>query len=249
MNMQYDLEMYDELWSKDWQNLQEIGPLTHNRYRLMLKELPKEIKPDSQIIDVGCGRGSFLELLKNRYPSATFTGVEYSDEGKQAARPDLRNSIIVGDIYDVVSQLPHHYYDILVCSEVLEHLPDPDKALELIASIIKPGGIALLTVPCGMGYWSTQDKIAGHYRRFEYSEFASLVKNNNFTLEKHYSWGTLFGLLYYRAVSLVGPSRVMKTKPSLLSHFISRVLQILFHVDDFFVSSQGFQLITRARHL
>ena len=76
---QYNPKMYDQLWSQDWQTLQAIGPLNHNRYRLMLRELPHSLPKGSRIIDVGCGRGSFLELLKELFPQAILLGIEYGD--------------------------------------------------------------------------------------------------------------------------------------------------------------------------
>jgi 2-polyprenyl-3-methyl-5-hydroxy-6-metoxy-1,4-benzoquinol methylase len=55
-NSDYDMEMYDHLWSQQWQNVQDIGPLNHNRYRLMLRELPKSSMEDCSILDLGCGQ-------------------------------------------------------------------------------------------------------------------------------------------------------------------------------------------------
>lgn len=53
------MNLYDQLWSENWQNLQQIGPLTHSRYRLMLQELPPSVPAETRIIDVGCGNGTF----------------------------------------------------------------------------------------------------------------------------------------------------------------------------------------------
>lgn len=246
MNL-YDMDMYDHLWSQEWQTLQAIGPLHHNRYRLMLREFPISIAPGSRIIDVGCGRGTFLEILRKRYPDAVLCGVEYSQEGCKAASDHIRNCIQIGDILELSPRLAAEPYDIVVCGEVLEHLPDPGRAIDAIVSLLKPGGLAILTVPGGMRYWSKQDEAAGHYRRFEYDEFASLVKDSGLKIERHYGWGGPFGLIYYQMVSFIGPERVMDTNISPLSRFVSKMLQILFHVDDLFCSRYGFQLITRAK--
>lgn len=246
-NSDYDMEMYDHLWSQQWQNVQDIGPLNHNRYRLMLRELPKSSMEDCSILDLGCGRGAFLSLLKNKYPKATLSGIEYSEEGKKSAHPEIRNVIQVGDLYEVAERLPRCSYDLVICSEVIEHLPEPEAALNIIFSLLKPGGIALLTVPCNMRYWSRQDEVAGHYRRFGMKEFASLVTNSGFSVKKNYGWGTFLGLIYYQMVSALGPEKVMKTKVTFVSKTISRFLQFVFRVDDFLVSSRGLQLITVAQ--
>jgi trans-aconitate methyltransferase len=77
------MNLYDRLWSQGWQNLQSIGPLTHTRYRLMLRELPASLPKGYRIVDVGCGNGTFLAILRNRYPDAVLCGVEYSQQARQ----------------------------------------------------------------------------------------------------------------------------------------------------------------------
>jgi SAM-dependent methyltransferase len=246
-NSDYDMEMYDHLWSQQWQNVQDIGPLNHNRYRLMVRELPKSSMEDCSILDLGCGRGAFLSILKNKYPKATLSGIEYSEEGKKSAHPEIRNIIQVGDLYEVAEGLPRNFYDLVICSEVIEHLPEPEPAVDIVFSLLKPGGIALLTVPCNMRYWSKQDEAAGHYRRFGMNEFAYLVTNSGLSVKNNYGWGTFLGLIYYQMVSALGAEKVMKTKVTFMSKIISRFLQFVFRVDDFLVSSQGIQLITVAQ--
>ena len=166
-------KLYDRLWSQEWRTVQAIGPLTHTRYRLMLREFPASVPPGSRFIDIGCGNGTFLKILSKRYPDALLYGVEYSKEGCRAAPEQIRKFIQVGDIVELAPRLATEPYDIVVCSEVLEHVPDPRQALDAIVSLLKPGGLAVFTVPCGMRYWSKQDEVAGHFRRFEYDEFAS----------------------------------------------------------------------------
>jgi len=244
---EYNSNIYNNLWSEDWQNLQALGPLTHNRYRLMLRELPDDLPKTMHIMDAGCGRGSFLELLRKKNPEAILHGIEYSQEAFQAANPDIKQNIKVGNIEELVPNLASNSYDLIVCSEVLEHLQNPQASLNSLVSLLKPGGLALLTVPGCMRYWSKEDIYAGHYRRFELAEFANLVKNSGLKVEHSYGWGVFFGLIYYRLVLLAGSERVNSTAVSPLSKFISNILQKLFLFDDLFPSKYGLQIITRAR--
>jgi hypothetical protein len=78
-------------------------------------------------------------------------------------------------------------------------------------------------------------------------EFASLVTNSGFSVKKNYGWGTFLGLIYYRMVSALGSEKVMKTEVTFMTKTISQFLQFVFRVDDFLVSSRGFQLITVAQ--
>lgn len=238
--------IYDHLWSQEWQNVQVIGPLTHSRYRLMLAECPESLPTNSRIIDVGCGNGKFLTMLGDRYPDAILQGIEYSQQAREVTPEKLRDAILVGDVVELAPELSKDPYDLVICSEVLEHVLNPTAAIQAIASLVKPGGVVILTVPGGMKYWSKQDEVAGHYRRFEYEEFSKLIKQTGLTITKHYGWGRVFALIYDRLVSWIGPETVMQTKTSRLSQLTAKTLILLFRVDDLFCSPQGFQLVTKA---
>ena len=58
----------------------------------------------------------------------------------------------------------------VICSEVLEHLPEDRSALREIASVIKPGGSLILTFPHRRSYFAVDDRFVNHYRRYELGE-------------------------------------------------------------------------------
>lgn len=243
------MNLYDDLWSKNWQNVQKVGPLTYTRYRLMLNELPPTIPEGTRIIDVGCGNGTFLGILKEKYPNVVLCGVEYSQQARQVANKNLQEIILIGDIVEIAPQLAKDPYDIVICSEVLEHVEDPLLSLKAITSLLKPDGLGIFTVPGGMRYWSKQDEVAGHYRRFEYDEFANLIQDSGLRVERHYGWGTSFARIYDQMVSWIGPEQVMKSGNSVFSSIVSKMLITLFRIDDLLISPNGFQLITKVRRL
>src|SRR6266576_596786 len=111
-------------------------------YKFLLKEVRK-INPES-ILDVGCGEGFTLSKLKEAGLRKKLEGVEYLDTaialGKKE-RPDIH--IKKGTIYD----LPYkdNAFDLVLCTEVLEHLEEPEKALKELIRVSKR--YMLLTVP------------------------------------------------------------------------------------------------------
>lgn len=93
------------------------------------------------ILEVGCGSGHVLRL----FPDARLTGVDVSAEALAAARRNLAGyqvRLVLGDGGAV-----HGRYDRVICSEVLEHVPEPERILAAIAAQIAPGGCAVITVP------------------------------------------------------------------------------------------------------
>ena len=94
------------------------------------------------ILDYGCGPGSFLAFLRERCGFANVEGLEIN-----------RDSIDIGkDAYalsmaSTVEELSRSSYDCVLLLEVLEHVPKPDRFLQEVLKLVKPGGRILLTTP------------------------------------------------------------------------------------------------------
>ena len=63
--------------------------------------------------------------------------------------------------------------DQVICSEVLEHVEDDQAAIDELARVLKPGGIAFVTVPHRKAYFAADDRYVGHFRRYEVDEMQS----------------------------------------------------------------------------
>jgi 2-polyprenyl-3-methyl-5-hydroxy-6-metoxy-1,4-benzoquinol methylase len=98
-------------------------------------------------LEVGFGAGVYLRALATNYRSVVATDLEQSQlEHVRARTADLTNlRVIVDDITD--SELPAHSFDLVLCSEVLEHIPDPSRALAGIRRVVAPGGFLVISTP------------------------------------------------------------------------------------------------------
>jgi SAM-dependent methyltransferase len=92
-----------------------------------------------KVLDVCCGVKPYRRLAAG---AATWIGLDWPAGGQAA--PDVRGDALRLPFRDAV-------VDAVVCSEALEHLPDPFGALTEIARVLKPGGRALVTVPFAIG--------------------------------------------------------------------------------------------------
>jgi SAM-dependent methyltransferase len=91
------------------------------------------------ILEAGCGSMSKLRLGKNIH----VVGIDISK--KQLERNGELDERILGDIQTY--SLPEGSFDIIICWDVLEHLPDPCKALENFLRACKPNGLIILAFP------------------------------------------------------------------------------------------------------
>lgn len=101
--------------------------------------------PDDVILDLGCGAGNItLKLMGKK-----IYGIDLSDSLLTMAhqRCDALKNVEIkkGNAEDL--QFPDSTFTKIICSEVLEHVRDPQKALSEIHRVSKPGGQALITVP------------------------------------------------------------------------------------------------------
>ncbi len=116
--------------------------LIENFYRQLIN-ISKPIKP-VRILDVGCGEGATIVKLKQAKIGKTLEGIDNSEDALQIGRKIyLGINIKSGDIYN----LPYKdgSFDLLICTEVLEHLKYPRKALAELRRVSSK--YVLLSVP------------------------------------------------------------------------------------------------------
>ena len=133
---------FDDLAASWWdlrgesRALHEINP-TRIRYVRDRCDLKK-----ANVVDVGCGGGILSEGLAAE--SAHVTGLDIADKALRVARLHLHES---GLAVNYVNSTVEHYAaespesaDIITCMEMLEHVPEPQSAINACAKLVKPGG-------------------------------------------------------------------------------------------------------------
>ena len=101
------------------------------------------------ILDIGCGCGHFLKHLKTKKLTLLY-GLDVNPHSlKITKNKNITTKINMGDIYSLPYELCT--FDIIILTEIIEHLEYPEKALKSIYDILKPGGLLLITTPNRMG--------------------------------------------------------------------------------------------------
>jgi 2-polyprenyl-3-methyl-5-hydroxy-6-metoxy-1,4-benzoquinol methylase len=105
------------------------------------------VPADGRVLDVGCGRGILGAALRDRGWSVC--GIELHPVAVEGARKRLDRVIPadLGDFERVEAELGGERYDVLVFSDVLEHMPDPSGILRHYLRWLRPGGRVLVSVP------------------------------------------------------------------------------------------------------
>jgi 2-polyprenyl-3-methyl-5-hydroxy-6-metoxy-1,4-benzoquinol methylase len=97
-----------------------------------------------ELAEIGSGGGHVLRM----FPRAKLTAFDVSDVFLDTARKNLAGydvKFVKGEIDKL--DVPAASFDRIICTEVLEHTVDPDAILAKIAKILRPSGVAVITVP------------------------------------------------------------------------------------------------------
>lgn len=130
-----------------------------------------------KVLEVGIGHGGFGDILKQHGVAASYSGVDIDQSLVDHARLEHpENSYFCADVcLDSLPEVIGEKFDSILCANVIEHIPEDDKAIKNMLRLLKPGGHLLLFAPAFQSLYSDMDKLAGHYRRYTKKTFLQAV--------------------------------------------------------------------------
>jgi SAM-dependent methyltransferase len=137
-------------------------------------------------LDIGAAGGGNTRVLQAHGWQAL--ALEYSDSvadvamsrGISAIRADARWLPLASGTCGLVTAF-----------DILEHIDEDYLAAAEIARVLRPGGTALIAVPCDMALWSAHDDEVGHVRRYDRAGLVGVVQKAGLTVEQVWSWNVL----------------------------------------------------------
>ncbi len=123
---------------------------------------------NGQALDVGCGTGRVSFALADH--GYEVLGIDIEERVIKLARliAENKNQHVRFEVADYCKSesIQKNYYDLIVCSEVLEHVADSHRLVENMYTALKPGGRLIVTVPLDPQRWSVIDEYSEHVRRY-----------------------------------------------------------------------------------
>ena len=132
------------------------GPDRARRQAQMLAAVLAGRPGQQRIVDVGCGEGSATYLVKRLDPGNVVIGIDWSAMALTRAR--ARGVLAVQGGIDSLP-LPDASVDVVIMSELIEHLVDTDAAAEEARRVLRPGGTLLLSTP-NLAAWYNRGLLA-----------------------------------------------------------------------------------------
>jgi 2-polyprenyl-3-methyl-5-hydroxy-6-metoxy-1,4-benzoquinol methylase len=178
---------HNDDWDKHWDEYADTAasnPAQRFRRRLILELLHLGSGP-ACVLDIGCGQGDLIADLHKAHPNAELCGTDYSQWGIDIAAMKVpsaqffaRDLLQDGKPPENLARWATH----AVCSEVLEHVDDPQTLMRNAAAYLAPGCRVVVTVPGGP--MSAFDHHIGHRQHFSPRSLAAVLTGAGYELER-----------------------------------------------------------------
>jgi len=158
------------------------------------QKILERIKNGQVILDVGCATGYLGAVAKQK--GNRVYGVEISEESAKKAA-EILDDVWAGNIEKFDLPFPEKYFDIIICSDVLEHLFNPKQVLIKLRKYLKPNGELMVVVPnvahysirlmLLLGRWEYENVGSmdyGHLRFFTKKSMANLLVSSRYKVKE-----------------------------------------------------------------
>jgi len=165
-------------------------------------------------IDLGSSGNSFLFFLDNINQKFS---LDISDLPLKQYIHKTEWHPLCGDL----KKLPYrdNSFDFLSAIDVMEHIRDDEYAVSEISRILKKNGIIVISVPHRMKYYTQQDRLIGHYRRYEIDEIIQIFRE--FKLNHLKTFGVYGRLMRIADIQSSNPERIEKSLLNLRNRYMS----------------------------
>lgn len=153
-------------------------------------------KTDPMVLEIGSSSGYMLNQLKSTFPKIKLIGSDFISEPLERLTTDLYNVPLIQ--FDLCNcPLPSDSFDVVILLNVLEHIKDDVKAIEQVARILKPGGIAHIEVPSDPNCYDLYDEFLMHFRRYEMKDLKQKILKANLEIVKATHLGVFIYPMFY----------------------------------------------------
>jgi len=187
-------------------------------------------KKDLRILEIGCGTGEVLNMLKNW---GEVTGIDYSRKAIDVCKRRGFADLYCEDVNKLDLSKDYGKYDLILALDVLEHIRDDVKTMKKVRELLKPGGLFFVAVPAYKFLWSTHDEALHHLRRYHSLEINQKLKDSGFKILKstHFVAALFFPIALVRLLNnFIRRRAYPKTHylplPKIINDLFTKILQI-----------------------
>ena len=149
------------------------------RKSILSQHLAWMAKPRPNILNVGCGTGGLISLFEQY---GDVTNIDVSPEAIKFC--ELKGHSNVQLVPSGILPFADKSFDVIVATDVLEHIEDDFAALQEWRRVLKEDGSLVITVPAYQWLWSSHDESLHHCRRYTLSQLHRLLNRAGYLVNK-----------------------------------------------------------------
>lgn len=220
-------------------NIEEIHWWYTGRREILRKVLNKFITKKPKILDIGCGTGGNFSLLR-KY--GTIRGIEYSELAIKKARKKFPNIDIKKGSLPNDFPIKNERYDLITMFDVLEHINDDQKSLEIVYNYLNNNGRLVITVPAFNFLWSKSDEVQFHKRRYTKKQLLEILKKNNYQIEfsSYFNFFLFFPVYFGKFLIRCDKNYTTNKEMEIKSKLLNKLLYIIFKCESYFLPNIKF---------
>jgi SAM-dependent methyltransferase len=171
---------YNDYW-KSLKVSHADHPANRFRYNLIADELSGMGSRPKSVLDCGCGDGSLLSVIATRIPCGRLHGMDIT-ENVPLDRAGLPIQFRTQDLGHPIPEEMQGTYDLVLCSEVIEHVENDGMVLRNLADLTAPGGMVVLTTQTGKIYRT--EEFLGHIRHYDPGDLCARLEQTGLKVHK-----------------------------------------------------------------
>jgi len=157
-------------------SIPETSYAFRNRLRFMSKQIDEHKKIN--ILDVGCGTGKLITIpIAKMFKHSNIIGIETHKPSIEYAIEHNNNLKNVEFKNIDIKYINSNKFDVVICSEVLEHLKNPIKMLIQIKRVMKSDGICIITLPNGYGPKENEMRLLSLLKKIGIYKYIKFLKD------------------------------------------------------------------------
>lgn len=210
----YEHMNYKEIYTQDYFGGKNsfFYKLGYGRFqKLYFRNLSKPLQPylreieHGRVLDIGCAYGFMLQKFPNTFEKF---GIDISDHAIAEAQKRLPKATLLVSGAEDKLPFPENFFDITICNDIIEHLNNPQIALENILKTLKTNGILYISTP--NLNWTRKkiityaDKKEHHISLFPHQALFNLLTKTDFKVIDHWTYTSVAYFFFIKFRSNLG---------------------------------------------
>lgn len=209
------LQIHDYVYSLSSTYANVATPIRNEWIKSQAKNIPK----GSRVLDVGAGMCPYRSFFDHCvYITHDFVQYKGTDKGPSKDEWQYGKIDIVSDIEKI--PVKDKSFDVIVCTEVFEHIPEPIQAIREFSRIMKPGGKVLISAPLASGLHQEPFHFYGGFTPHFYKKYLTMYGFHNIKITPEGGFFKHLSQEIYRGSNIL----LQKKHNQLLGFFMKNVL-------------------------